>query len=141
MSADFNDPRSPLDIHGKEANQVGEQFAAFTLGSLATMVSKNPQIQIPGHLPHLGHSLTLYEPYLAILMAFIVAMHLVTFIATIYWARDAGYSGTFDVGLGNLGAQPNDSQQHLAQGHEVHSADAHVFEEHSADSGQDAAHA
>ena len=140
MSADFGDPRSALDIYGKEADQVGEQFAAFSLGSLATMVSRNPQIQIPGHLPHLGHSLTLYEPYLALLMAFIVVTHLAVFIATIHWARDAGSSGTFEVGLGNLGDQPNGSQQHLTQAPEAHNTDAHVSEEHFADSEQDAGH-
>ena len=140
MLTNLNDPRSVLDIHGKEADQVGEQFAAFALGSLATMVNKNPQIQIPGDLPQLGHSVTLYEPYFAILMAFIVGMHLVIFIATIYWARGAEDSETYDVGFQDLGVQPNSSQQHLTRDTQAYSVNTYVFDEHPTDAQQDHAH-
>ena len=140
MPADLNDPRSELDIHGKEADQVGEQFAAFALGSLATMINTNPQIRIPGHLPHLGHSVTLYEPYFAILVAFIVGTHFVIFIATIYWARGAEENEAYGVGMQDLGAQPNDSQQHLSRDTQAYSVGTYVFDEHPTDAQQDHAH-
>lgn len=80
--------RSAWKIHHKEADEVGENFAKFALGSLATMTSYNPQIQIPGHVPHLGHKLVIYEPYFAILLACIVAVHLAIFTATIFWVKE-----------------------------------------------------
>ena len=120
---------------------MGEQFAAFALGSLATMVNKNPRIQIPGCLPQLGHSVTLYEPYFAILMSFIVGMHFAIFIATIYWAKGAEYSGTYGVVLQVVGEQqPNGSQQHLTHGTEAYSVDTHVSDEHHNNHAQDVAH-
>ena len=115
MPADLDDPRSELDIHGKEADQVGEQFAAFALGSLATMINTNSQIQTLGRLPRLGHSVTLFEPWFAILMAFIVGMHFLVFIATIKWEKRVEDSEAYEVGPQDLEQQSNSSQQHLTR--------------------------
>ncbi|KAL8819710.1 MAG: hypothetical protein Q9191_007673, partial [Dirinaria sp. TL-2023a] len=80
---------SAWEIHHKDADLVGENFAKFTLGSLATMASLNPPIQIPGHLPHLGHQLQIYEPYFWALVSCIVVVHFAVLVATILWVKDA----------------------------------------------------
>ncbi|KAL9604703.1 MAG: hypothetical protein Q9179_001770 [Wetmoreana sp. 5 TL-2023] len=49
---------SPWDIHrppAPSASYVGDRFALFALGSLANMATLNPLMQIPGHVPYLGH--------------------------------------------------------------------------------------
>lgn len=80
-------PRSTWDIHGKSGDEIGDQFALFALGSLANMATLNPSIQIPGNLSHLGHSVTVYEPWFSILWTCIVGTHLAVFATIAIWTR------------------------------------------------------
>ncbi|ERF68528.1 hypothetical protein EPUS_05667 [Endocarpon pusillum Z07020] len=44
---------SAWEVHHKDADEVGDRFALFALGSLANMAALNPPIQIPGTVPYL----------------------------------------------------------------------------------------
>lgn len=79
---------SAWEIHYKNADLVGENFAKFALGSIATMATLNPSIQIPGHVPYLGHRLQIYEPYFWILVSCIVGVHFALLAATVLWLRN-----------------------------------------------------
>ena len=47
------------------------------------MANLNPLIPVPGDVPHLGHSVQIYEPGFTILWACIVGAHLAVLIATL----------------------------------------------------------
>lgn len=83
---------SAWEIHHKDADEVGDRFSLFALGSLANMATLNPSIQIPGNVPYLGHSLRVYEPWFYILWACIVGTHLALFGAVVIltWVRGTG---------------------------------------------------
>ena len=74
---------SPWDIHTHTADYVGDRLALFALGSLATMANLSPLISVPGDVPHLGHSVEIYEPAFTIVCACIVGAHLAVFVATV----------------------------------------------------------
>ena len=90
-------------------DEVGDRFALFALGSLANMATLNPVIQIPGNVPYLGHSLKVYEPWFAILWAFIVSSHLALLAAVVIWARKKGHSEKSNAELHSVHNQANDS--------------------------------
>ena len=73
------------------------------------MTSPNPQIQIPGHVPHLG----LYEPLFAMLLACIVAVHLAIFTTTVFWMKKVEINQVTGHEMHPTGAQHNESQEHL----------------------------
>ena len=56
------------------------------------MANSNPTIQITGYVPHLGHKLRVYQPYLAILLSGIVVAHFAVSAYTVYWVTRAGGS-------------------------------------------------
>ncbi len=64
-------------------------MAEFALRSLAVMAERNPPIEVPGRVPHLGTRLTVYNHwrYLIILLACIIAGHFAMFVASIWMAR------------------------------------------------------
>ena len=66
------------------------------------MATLNPPIQTTGHLPRLGHSLQVYEPYFAITFACIVGVHLAIFVASATWTRGTGTTGADEMELGLL---------------------------------------
>ena len=105
--------RSAWEIHHKDADQVGENFAKFALGSIATMATLNPPIQVPGHVPNLGHKLQIYEPYFAILLPCIAGAHFAIFVATVFWMTKAGNSGADGIEMRPAGEQTNESQENL----------------------------
>ena len=74
---------SPWDIHNQPADYIGDRLALFALGSLATMANLSPLISVPGDVPHLGHSVQIYEPGFTIVWACIVGGHLTVLIATV----------------------------------------------------------
>ena len=90
--------RSAWDIHGKPTDEVGANMAEFALGSIATMASNNPAIQIPGHLPTLGSRLEVTWAFAIALLVSIAGMHSVLSAATIYadWWNKAHLLGTLN---------------------------------------------
>ncbi|KAL8915222.1 MAG: hypothetical protein Q9171_000341 [Xanthocarpia ochracea] len=83
---------NPWNLKGNDLEDVGNKAAKFALGSIAMMANSNPTIQISGYVPHLGHKLRVYQPYLAILLSGIVVAHFAVFAYTVYWATRAGGS-------------------------------------------------
>lgn len=59
-------------------------MAEFALGSIATMASYNPPIQIPGHLPTLGSRLKVDWPFAFSLLICIAGVHSALFAFTMY---------------------------------------------------------
>ena len=95
----LNHPRtssSPWDIHNHTADYVGDRLALFALGSLVTMANLNRLISVEGDVPHLGHSVQIYEPGFTILCACIVGVHLAVFLATVLsgWRTEQETPGT-----------------------------------------------
>ena len=90
--------RSAWDVHGKPTDEVGANMAEFALGSIATMASNNPPIQIPGYLPTLGSRLEVTWAFAIALLVSIVGMHSVLSAASIYADRwnKAHLLGNFD---------------------------------------------
>ncbi|KAL8730350.1 MAG: hypothetical protein Q9166_004115 [cf. Caloplaca sp. 2 TL-2023] len=108
---------NPWEIHGRDADEVGENFAKFALGSIATMATFNPSIQILGHVPHLGHKLVVYQPWFAILLSWIVIAHFAVAAYTVYWVTRADGTGdnADEYPMGHAGDEEhaNESQQSL----------------------------
>ena len=80
------------------------------------MIDTNPQISLPGHVPHLGHKVVIYEPYFSVLLAYIVGAHFAVFAATVYWVSRAGKVGITVIGMQPLGEQGDESRQNLVSG-------------------------
>ena len=80
---------SPWDIRKLTADEVGDRLALFALGSLVAMANLGPLIQVPGDVPHLGHSVQTYEPAFTIVWTCIVGTHLAVFVATVLSGRRA----------------------------------------------------
>lgn len=59
-------------------------MAEFALGSIATMATNNPSIQIPGHLPTLGTQLEVKWAFAIALLVCIAGVHSALFASTIY---------------------------------------------------------
>lgn len=77
-------PRSSWDIHHQDAEKAGANIAEFAIGSLATMVNRNPPIYINGTVPHLGSRLSISSVAFGAILGCIVAVHGVVFALT-YW--------------------------------------------------------
>ena len=65
-------------------SQVGANIAKFTIGSLSTMVSKNPRIHIDGMVPFLGSQLAVGWKYFDALLACVVAVHSAVFALSFF---------------------------------------------------------
>lgn len=77
-------PRSFWDVHHHDAETAGANIAEFAIGSLATLVSRNPPIYINGMVPYLGSRLSISPVAFGALLACIVVVHGVVFGLT-YW--------------------------------------------------------
>jgi len=84
--------RSLWEVHVHDAEKAGaniaeiagENKAEFAIGSLATMVSRNPPIYINGTVPHLGSRLSISPVAFGAILGCIVVVHGVVFVLT-YW--------------------------------------------------------
>ena len=103
-------PRSAWKIHHKDADEVGDRFALFALGSLANMATLNPTIQIPGNVPNLGHKVKVYEPWFSIPWAWMVSTHLAVFGAIAIWVRETGNSEVHGGEMHPIYGQADNSQ-------------------------------
>ncbi|KAL8703959.1 MAG: hypothetical protein Q9201_002860 [Fulgogasparrea decipioides] len=105
---------SPWDIHrppAPSASYVGDRFALFALGSLANMATLNPLMQIPGHVPYLGHMVVTYEPWFAIVWTCIVGAHLGILVALVLVESGrAGQRSSSAIELSLRGAGRDDSR-------------------------------
>ena len=80
----IDDYSSAWDVHGKPSDEVGANMAEFALGSIATMGSNNPSIQIPGHLPTLGSQLKVTWSFAIALLVSILGFHTLLFALAFY---------------------------------------------------------
>ena len=80
-------PSSPWEVHYQSREKVGSNMAKFAMGSLSTMVSRNPKILIDGTVPYLGSRLSIAWGSFSALLACIVAIHLAVFGVTYLVAR------------------------------------------------------
>ena len=72
----FNDFRTSFEIHFWSTDDVGAGIARFAIGTLSTLASTNPQIEVEGMVPHLGSRLQIHWYYLIPLLVGICAFHL-----------------------------------------------------------------
>ena len=68
-------PSSAYETHFRQADQVGSDVAAFAIGSLSTLATTNPQIQVPGLVPYLGSKLAVHWDYILPLLVGIATVH------------------------------------------------------------------
>ena len=71
----------PWEVHGHNASKVGANMAEAALGSLATMVYKNPRINITGTVPYLGSKLNVRVKYFYSLLIVILVVHTIVFVS------------------------------------------------------------
>lgn len=90
--------RADLEIHHHTPEQVGANMAKFALLSLATMVRRNPSVQIRGRVPYLGSRLTVYWQYFIALLSCIVGVHFALFVVIVLWVKRRAEDG----GMGSL---------------------------------------
>ena len=62
-------------------------MAEFAIGSTSVMAYTNPQIYLPGYVPHLGSRLKVHWYYIGPLLAGIVGVHLALFLGGVYLTR------------------------------------------------------
>lgn len=55
--------RDDMELHFHNATKAGANMAEFAIRSLSTMAYKNPLVQVPGLVPHLGSSLDVNRKY------------------------------------------------------------------------------
>jgi hypothetical protein len=79
--------RTAWEIHGKRTDEVGAFMAEFAISSIATMATKNLQVQIEGTVPYLGSRVKVYWPYVFALFACIAGVHLALLASAIYASR------------------------------------------------------
>ena len=77
------------------------------------MATMNPTVQVPGHVPFLGHKVQIYEPFFAIVLSAIVTAHVAVFIATVFWVNRAGDTAIDNLELQRGDREINESQQSL----------------------------
>ncbi|KAL9630936.1 MAG: hypothetical protein Q9164_006165 [Protoblastenia rupestris] len=63
---------TPYEVHFQNNKRIGANIASFAMGSLASMVEKNPKILLPGMVPYLGSRLQVNTPALT---AILVCLH------------------------------------------------------------------
>ena len=72
------------EVHSKDPDEVGADIAEFAIGSISTMASTNPLIQVNGRVPYLGSHIEVHWDYLIPLLAGISGAHLALFMLNIY---------------------------------------------------------
>lgn len=70
-------------MHFKDPDQVGANMAEFAIGSISTMATRNPQIQVNGSVPYLGSHVEVKWYYLIPLVAGISGTHLALFLLNV----------------------------------------------------------
>ena len=80
-------PRAAWETHHRDAKGVGADMAEFAIGSLATMASLNPRIQMVGSVPYLGSHLTVCWRDVIALFVCIVGIHFALFASAIWATR------------------------------------------------------
>lgn len=77
--------RTAWEIHNKTTEDVGANMAEFAIGSIATMVTRNPPISVnDDRVPHLGSRLVIFWHYALPLCFSIIVIHLALFVSAIY---------------------------------------------------------
>jgi hypothetical protein len=79
--------RSAWEIHYKDPDAIGANMAEFAIGSLSTLATKNPRIDIQGTVPYLGSPINISWPYAITLFASIAGVHLTLLASAIYATR------------------------------------------------------
>ena len=79
--------RSAWETHHHNMDDVGANMAEFALGSLSTLFTTAPQIQIPGTVPYLGSRLQVFWPYAIALLVAIAIAHFVIAFSVIWFTR------------------------------------------------------
>lgn len=86
-------------------------MARFALQSLATMISRNPQVRIRGSVPHLGSRLTVYWKFFTPLLSCIVGVHFSLLIVAVLKGTRAAEDGEMDTFV--AGDIMNESQERI----------------------------
>jgi hypothetical protein len=98
--------RTPWEIHlDQPVDSVGANMAEFAIGSLSTMASKNPRIQLEGSVPHIGSRIVVSWRYLIALFACIAGVHFTLALAAYL---NEGTDQSLAHILGPLGSRPED---------------------------------
>ncbi|KAI9716441.1 MAG: hypothetical protein M1812_005336 [Candelaria pacifica] len=109
------------ETHHLEDEKAGSNMAEFALRSLAVMAERNPIIQIPSQVPHLGTRLKVYNHwrYLLILLLCIVAGHFALFVAAIWLARSVVVADNSFVTVAKLLSGAVRQSQDSEEGHDA----------------------
>lgn len=86
-----------MELHGQNATKAGADMVEFAIRSLSTMAFRNPSVQVPGLVPHLGTRLEVDWKHVAALSASIVGVQSVLSISIlvyVFWARLAIFWST-----------------------------------------------
>ncbi|KAL8829650.1 MAG: hypothetical protein Q9191_001901 [Dirinaria sp. TL-2023a] len=78
---------SQWEVHFKNADAVGANMAEFAIGSISTLVTRNPQIAMQGTVPYLGSRIRVLWGYAIPLLVSIAGVHLVLFATVVYASR------------------------------------------------------
>lgn len=62
-------------------------MAKFAIGSIATLVARNPSIQLQGTVPYLGSRLQVFWRYTTALLVAIAGVHFLLFVTVVYACR------------------------------------------------------
>ena len=80
--------RNEFELHFQEDQRAGANMAEFAIRSLSTMAYRNPTIQVPGLVPHLGTSLDVHWEYLIPLCVCIVVVQVALSIFVYFFYVD-----------------------------------------------------
>lgn len=78
---------TPWEIHHHNRTEIAGKVGLFAMGSLSSMIKKNPKISLAGSVPHLGSRLTVDSPAFAAILICLVTTHLTVFTLTYMLAR------------------------------------------------------
>ncbi|MCJ1347239.1 hypothetical protein MMC31_005461 [Peltigera leucophlebia] len=74
-----------MELHSQNDSKAGANMVEFAIRSLSTMAFRNPSVQVPGLVPHLGTSLQVYWKYVGALCGSIVFVQFVLSVF-VYWS-------------------------------------------------------
>lgn len=80
--------RNEFELHFQDDQRAGANMAEFAIRSLSTMAYRNPTIQVPGLVPHLGTSLDVHWNYLIPLCVCIVVVQVALSIFVFFFYVD-----------------------------------------------------
>lgn len=76
--------RDDMELRSQNDSKAGANMVEFAIRSLSTMAFRNPSVQVPGLVPHLGTSLQVYWKYVGALCGSIVFVQFVLSVF-VYW--------------------------------------------------------